>query len=83
MLLRRTRGKPKNDFTSVQRLIKYMHGSEFLQTFSSTVQMLSLNTYHFPPFTRESAGIFGTDFKELFTDDSLKISCITSLILNK
>ena len=29
MLLRRTRGKPKNDFTSVQWLMKYMQGSDF------------------------------------------------------
>ena len=55
--------------------MKYMHGSDFLANFSSIVQV--------PSLTEKVQESFGTDFKELFTDDSLKISCRTSLILNK
>ena len=68
--------------------MKYTHGSDVWQTFSSIVQVpkfkCPVQTHTIfcliPEKVRE---LFGTDLKEMFTDDSLKISSITSLILNK
>ena len=51
-----------------------MHGGEFWQI--CIVQVPSLNTYHFLPLVDKRQESFSTDFKELFTGDSLKNSCI-------